>query len=125
MNFTEIFKSVIDQDKAHVVICDLNHTIIYMNPAAVKRYAKYGGAALVGKSLLNCHNTESRQMIQKVIDYFSSSNTHNIVHTYYNAKENRDVYMVALRNEKKELIGYYEKHEFRTKDETPLYDFSD
>ena len=46
------FKSIIDQDRESVVICDLNHIIIYMNPAAVVDYGKYGGAALLGKSLL-------------------------------------------------------------------------
>ena len=45
------FKSVIDADDAPVVICDLEHTIVYMNPTAVKRYKKRGGAALVGRSI--------------------------------------------------------------------------
>lgn len=49
------FKSIIDQDRESVVICDLNHIIIYMNPAAVVDYGKYGGASLLGKSLLACH----------------------------------------------------------------------
>ena len=44
------FKSIIDQDREAVVICDLNHIIIYMNPAAVVDYKKYGGASLLGKS---------------------------------------------------------------------------
>ena len=34
------FKSIIDQDRAAVVICNLNHEIIYMNPAAVVNYGK-------------------------------------------------------------------------------------
>lgn len=49
------FKSIIDQDREAVVICDLDHTILYMNPAAVVDYKKYGGASLLGKSLLACH----------------------------------------------------------------------
>lgn len=32
--------------------------------------------------------------------------------------------MVALRNEAGELIGYYEKHEYRTSEAAPIYDFS-
>lgn len=35
-----------------------------------------------------------------------------IVYTFHNEKQNKDVYMVALRDESK-LIGYYEKHEYR------------
>ena len=38
------FKSIVDQDRLSIVICDLEHTIIYMNPAAIKDYHKYGGA---------------------------------------------------------------------------------
>ena len=53
------FKSIVDQDRLSIVICDLEHTIIYMNPAAIKDYHKYGGAVLIGKSLLNCHNADS------------------------------------------------------------------
>ena len=52
----EMFQSVINQDRASVVICNLEHEIVYMNPAAVENYSKWGGAVLVGKSLLNCHN---------------------------------------------------------------------
>ena len=57
------FKSIIDQDREAVVICDLDHTILYMNPAAVVDYGKYGGAALLGKSLLACHNPHSVEVI--------------------------------------------------------------
>lgn len=64
----EIYKSVLEADRAAVVICDLDHTIIYMNPSAIERYAKWGGRELMGKSLLECHNEKSRQMIRKVLD---------------------------------------------------------
>ncbi len=123
MDLSPFFKSIVEQDTAAVVICDLQHTIIYMNPTAIERYSKRGGAALIGQSLLNCHNANSGIIINKVIDWFKSDNKHNIIHTYYNEKENKDVYMVALRDDKSELIGYYEKHEYRTKDDSPMYQF--
>ena len=65
------FKSIIDQDREAVVICDLDHTILYMNPAAVVDYKKYGGAALLGKSLLACHNPNSVEAIRKVVEWFA------------------------------------------------------
>lgn len=118
------FKSIVDQDRCAVVICNLSHEIIYMNPAAVERYAKRGGAALVGQSLLNCHNAQSGEQIGKVIAWFSQSADHNIVYTSRNEKENKDVYMVALRDEDGTLIGYYEKHEYREAETCALYEFS-
>ena len=38
-----------------------------------------------------------------------------------NDKENKDVYMVALRDEGGTLIGYYEKHEYRNRETKELY----
>ena len=71
MNLNPYFKSVLDQDRASIVLCGLDHTILYMNPAAIRSYAKHGGAALVGRSLANCHNAHSNEMIQTVVDWFA------------------------------------------------------
>lgn len=117
------FKSIVNQDRCAVVICNLSHEIIYMNPAAVERYAKRGGASLVGQSLLNCHNANSGEQIKKVLVWFSESTEHNRIYTFRNEKENKDVYMVALRDEDGTLIGYYEKHEYRDAETGALYEF--
>lgn len=116
------FKSVIDSDDAPVVICDLEHTIVYMNPTAVKRYEKRGGAALVGRSIKGCHNGDSNDKIEQVIAWFKKDKGNNKVYTFRNEKENKDVYMIALRNDAGELIGYYEKHEYRTRESMAMYD---
>lgn len=121
-NYSTFFKSIIDQDRCAVVICNLEHEIIYMNPAAIKNYEKRGGEELVGRNIMNCHNPESQRRMKEVVDWFAASTEHNLVHTFYNEKQNKDVYMVALRDGEK-LIGYYEKHEFRTRDEEPYYNF--
>ncbi len=117
MLLNKLFKSVLEQDSAPIVICDLEHTIVYMNPVAIDRYHK----DLTGQSLKNCHNEKSNGMIDKVIAWFNKSADNNIVYTYNNEKENKDVYMVALRDEAGTLIGYYEKHEYRTKETVELY----
>lgn len=122
MDMLKIYKAVLDADRAAVVLCSLDHTIIYMNPAACERYAKWGGEKLLGRSLLDCHNEHSREMIVKILDWFSESKDNSIVYTFKNVKENKDVYMVALRDENGELIGYYEKHEYRTPETMKLYD---
>ena len=100
------FKSVIDADDAPVVICDLEHTIVYMNPTAVKRY----------------DNGDSNAKIEQVIAWFKKDKGNNKVYTFHNEKENKDVYMIALRNDEGELIGYYEKHEYRTRESMAMYD---
>ena len=98
------YKSIIDQDRASVVICDTDHKIIYMNQAAVKSYEKYGGADLIGRSIMDCHNPKSQEKMKQVVNWFLE-----------------DVYMVALREEGR-LIGYYEKHEYRNAETMKQYD---
>lgn len=120
----KMFRSIVEQEDTSVVICDLNHTIVYMNPAAVKNYAKRGGAKLMGKCLLDCHNEKSAEAIKKIVNWFSESPDHNRIFTFHNEKQNKDVYMIALRDEAGKLIGYYEKHIFRDRDKSACYDFS-
>lgn len=114
----ELFKSVIEQDRAAVVICDLDSNIVYMNPSAVARY--HGD--LTGKSLRDCHNAKSNEMIDRVLAWFSQSSENNSVYTFHNERENKDVYMIALRDSGGKLIGYYEKHEYRDRETAKFYD---
>ncbi len=113
MDLTKYFRSIIEQDRCAVVICNLEHEIIYMNPAAIERYAKHGGVKLVGQSIFDCHNEKSCEIIKKVLAWFGESVQNNIMYTYHNDKQNKDAYIVALRDADGALIGYYEKHEFR------------
>ena len=59
----ELFKSVLQQDKAPIVICDLEHTIVYMNPVAIERYHK----DLTGLSLKKCHNEKSNELTDALL----------------------------------------------------------
>lgn len=119
MNINTFFKSVIDSDKAPVVICDLEHTVRYMNPAAVARYK----VDITGKSIKSCHNAQSNEKIDRVVDWFKKSKENNTQYISHKDKDNRDVYMVALRDDNGELIGYYEKNEYRNKETAEMYAF--
>lgn len=114
----KFLKSVIDSDTAPIVICDLSHTVVYMNSVAIKQYK----IDLTGKSIKTCHNNESNEKIECVVEWFKKDNNNNVVYTYHSDKENKDVYMVALRDDNNELIGYYEKHEYRNKEILKFYD---
>ncbi len=113
----KLFKSVLENDKAPIVICDKDSIIVYMNPSAISRYRK----DLTGRNIKDCHDKKSSEKIDKVLAWFLKSPENNIVFTYQNKEENKDVYMVALRDEKGEFIGYYEKHEYRNPENSPLY----
>ena len=117
MKLYRLLKSVLDQDLAPVVVCDMDDIIVYMNPCAIKHYHK----DLTGASIKDCHPTSANEMIDKVVSWFRESKDNNIIYTYHNDEENKDVYMVALRDDDDTLIGYYEKHEYRNKETVGLY----
>ena len=118
---SQYFKSIIDQDRMPIVVCNLLHEIVYMNPAAIEHYSDEGGKNLIGLVIFDCHSHASSEKIDKVVKWFEQSPDNNIMHTSYNERKDRDYYMVALRDDDGKLIGYYEKHESRVRDNQPLY----
>lgn len=120
-----LFRAVTDSDGAPVVICTPDHTIVYMNPSAISRYKKRGGAALIGRRLTDCHSPASCELIEKTLRWFRESPGHNRIFEFHSDEENCDVYMVALRDPDGALIGYYEKHESRNPETGSRYRFSD
>jgi PAS domain S-box-containing protein len=52
---------------AAVTICDSDGVILEMNEAAVRTFAKYGGAELVGTNVLDCHPEPSRTMLARML----------------------------------------------------------
>lgn len=115
------FKSILEQDRSPVVVCNASDEIVYMNAAAIARYKQF--SVCVGDSIFNCHNERSQKLIEKVCSWFKESTDNNIVYTSRNEQENKDVYMVALRDDNGNFIGYYEKHEYRNPESMKLYDF--
>ena len=113
----KLMKSVLDRDTAPVVICNMEDIIVYMNPAAIEHYRK----DLTGSNIKDCHPKAANEKIDKVLEWFEKDNNNNIMYTYRNDAENKDVYMVALRDDDGTLIGYYEKHEYRNGETDTLY----
>ncbi len=60
-----------------VTICDADGKILSMNPASIRRYEADGGAALIGKSLFDCHSAGSVSTIKTLIAE-GRSNTYTI-----------------------------------------------
>ena len=92
-----------------------------MNPSAVEQYHR----DLTGNNIKDCHNADSNEKIDKVLDWFGESKDNNIIYTFHNDKKNKDVYMVALRDENGNLIGYYEKHELRIRETSTRYNLNE
>ena len=117
----DLFKSVIDQDDCPVVICNLFNEIVYMNPSAIEHYSDDIPGDYKGRLITDCHPRSANEHIDAVVKWFMSSMENNVVHTSFNKAQNKDVYMVALRCGNGELIGYYERHIYRTADSEGFY----
>jgi len=96
-----ILESLVDP----VIVGDTEHKVIYMNGAAASHYT--GGRSLMGTSLLDCHNENSRKVMIEVLQSFREGEDERII---LDSEEKR-IYMRAVRDESGELVGYYERYE--------------
>jgi len=104
----DFFRALLDSIGTPILFCDLNDRMIYMNRAADEHYGKWGGRKILGQSLLDCHNMNSRERIRKIKERFVREPALEEVLITDNSKHR--VYMRAVREEGK-LIGYFERYE--------------
>jgi transcriptional regulator with PAS, ATPase and Fis domain len=57
----------IEQLDSNVIVCDAEGIIIYMNETAIRNYEKDGGAALIGRNLMDCHGEDSRRKLHEMM----------------------------------------------------------
>jgi len=59
-----------------ITVCDAEGKVTEMNAKAAAAFARHGGNALIGKSLLDCHSERSRDMIKRMLaENFSNAYT--------------------------------------------------
>ena len=121
MELYDYLLGLINAKPAPVVICDLNYRIIFMNDHAKKAYAKYGGENLMGQLLYNHCGLEAKTKIDMIIEWFKENKDRNSIFGYHDNEQNTDIYIVAIRDKNKDLIGFTSMHELRTPDSTPEY----
>lgn len=52
----------------NVIVSDVNNVVIYMNKKALVSYEQEGGASLIGKNLMDCHNSRSQEIIRHILE---------------------------------------------------------
>ena len=60
-------KSWAEEMDVKVTVCDLKGTIVYLNRASALGLHKYGGSELIGKSIFDCHNSHSCDIIKEML----------------------------------------------------------
>jgi transcriptional regulator with PAS, ATPase and Fis domain len=61
-------KSWAEEMDVRVTVCDLKGIIVYLNRASLLNLYKYGGNELIGKSIFDCHNPRSCEIIKEMLE---------------------------------------------------------
>lgn len=109
MNREEMFEAILDSIPYRIVFVDTDHIIRFLNKEARHHYYDVRGyGELVGKSIFECHSEKSREMLIAAVKKLRNhGNEIYLGVSVYNERK----YINPVRNEKGELIGYFERFE--------------
>ena len=109
MTDLELRDALLDAIPYPIVFVDMDHIIRYMNKTARFHYYDMRGYRdLIGKSIFECHNETSRE---KILEGFERLKRHSVEIFIGVWVNNWRIYMTPVRNEKGEMIGYFERFE--------------
>ena len=113
MNREEMFEAILDSIPYRIVFVDTDHIIRYLNKEARHHYYDVRGYdELVGKSIFECHSEKSKEMLIAAVEKLRNhGNEIYLGVSVYNERK----YINPVRNEKGELIGYFERFEKKKK----------
>lgn len=92
MHDAAFLAAVLESLKGPVLVADTDHKVVYMNKAAVEHFED--GAALLGTSLLDCHNERSRQIIVEILAAMHDGLDERLI----TDNEKHRIYMRAVRD---------------------------
>jgi PAS domain-containing protein len=96
--------AILDSLPEPILVADTDHVTRYMNRAAAEFYE--GGTDLVGRSLLDCHNEQSQREMIEILAAMHGGEQERLI----TIKEDRRVFMRAVRDADGNLLGYYERY---------------
>jgi PAS domain-containing protein len=98
--------AILDSVPDIILVADTNHVTRYMNQAAVAFYQ--GGADLIGRSLLDCHNEQSQREMIEILAAMHAGEQERLI----SQTDEKRVYMRAVRDPDGKVLGYYERYEW-------------
>jgi PAS domain-containing protein len=105
--------AILDSLKDPILVADTEHVTLYMNKAAIAYYEE--GESLLGRSLLDCHNQRSQQMMIEILAAMHDGLEEQLI----TDNEEHRIFMRVVRDADGRVLGYYERYEPpRAKQET-------
>jgi len=109
MEKEKIANYILDAHPYPIVFVDCDHIIRYMNQMAEYHYySERGYRDLIGKSIFECHNSQSEEKIREAIEKLK--NHGNEIFLGISVKNQR-IYINPVRDENGKFIGYFERFE--------------
>jgi PAS domain-containing protein len=105
-----LFRALLESQREPFVFADPDHVIRYMNESAIAYYARWGGAELLGRSLLACHNEQSCKTIREVSAAMARGGVEDVMITD-EGDGGRRIFMRAVRGADGRYLGYHERFE--------------
>jgi PAS domain-containing protein len=97
--------AILDSLRDPILFADTEHVTRYMNKAAIAFYEE--GESLIGRSLLDCHNERSQQMMIEILAEMQGGLEERLI----TDNEEHRIYMRAVREADGTVLGYYERYE--------------
>jgi PAS domain-containing protein len=100
-----LMAAILDSLKDPILFADTEHVTRYMNRAAIAYYEE--GESLIGRSLLDCHNERSQQMMIEILAEMQEGLEERLI----TDDEEHRIYMRVVRDAGGKVLGYYERYE--------------
>ena len=105
MDSADYYAAILDSLKDPLLVADTGHVTRYMNNAAKAYYDE--GEALLGRSLLDCHNEQSQQVMIDILAEMHEGLEERLI----TDNEKHRIYMRVVCEPEGQVIGYYERYE--------------
>ena len=102
----EVLEAILDAYAYEVIFVDRTHIVRYMNKTAKVRY---GNRVIIGNSLFNCHNENTRGKIEEFLRRADAGEDE--MFQVLNGKTGEREFFVPVRDKEGKVIGYFERHE--------------
>jgi PAS domain-containing protein len=100
-----LMAAILDSLKDPILFADTQHVTCYMNKAAIAYYDE--GESLIGRSLFDCHNAQSQQMMVEILAAMHEGEDERLI----TDNEEHRIFMRAVRDAEGRVLGYYERYE--------------
>jgi PAS domain S-box-containing protein len=103
----EFLRAIIESIPAEIVVIDNNHKIFLTNKFARKKYSNSSIKLREENSIFACHKKEkSHRIIQNAYNELKKGK--DKVFIYDSDETGKAVYLIAVRDAEKNVVGYYE-----------------